>query len=153
MAAGTLLAAREALDKGVGFNIGGGFHHAFAGYGEGFCAINDVAVAIRVLQQERRIRTALVVDCDVHHGNGTAAIFAGDKSVFTLSIHHFNNYPTEKPPSTLDIHLLGWGGLPDDLNQPAASRMRRPWPVSGRIWWCMWPERIRSMTTNWAVFR
>jgi len=115
-AGGTLLAAREALDKGVGFNIGGGFHHAFAGYGEGFCAINDVAVAIRVLQQEGRIRTALVVDCDVHHGNGTAAIFAGDKSVFTLSIHHFNNYPTEKPPSTLDIHLPDGVGDQDYLN-------------------------------------
>jgi acetoin utilization deacetylase AcuC-like enzyme len=115
-AGGTLLAAREALDKGVGFNIGGGFHHAFAGYGEGFCAINDMAVAIRVLQREGRIRTALVVDCDVHHGNGTAAIFAGDKSVFTLSIHHFNNYPTEKPPSTLDIHLPDGVGDQDYLN-------------------------------------
>jgi acetoin utilization deacetylase AcuC-like enzyme len=102
---GTILAAREALVSGVGFNVGGGFHHAFPGFGEGFCAVNDIAVAIRVLQQEKAIRTALVVDCDVHHGNGTAAIFAGDASVFTLSIHHFNNYPSEKPPSTLDIHL------------------------------------------------
>jgi acetoin utilization deacetylase AcuC-like enzyme len=104
-AGGTLLAARQALRSGVGFNIGGGFHHAFPGHGEGFCAINDVAVAIRSLQHEGVIKTALVVDCDVHHGNGTAVIFAGDPSVFTLSIHHFNNYPTEKPPSTLDIHL------------------------------------------------
>lgn len=104
-AGGTLLAARHALTRGIGFNIGGGFHHAFPGYGEGFCAIHDVAVALRTLQQEGLIRTALIVDGDVHHGNGTAAIFAGDRSVFTLSIHHFNNYPTEKPPSTIDIHL------------------------------------------------
>ncbi|MGC4048760.1 MAG: histone deacetylase [Paludibaculum sp.] len=104
-AGGTLLAARQALQHGIGFNIGGGFHHAFPGHGEGFCAINDMAVAIRVLQQEHRIRTALVIDCDVHHGNGTAAVFAHDPSVFTISIHHFNNYPTEKPPSTVDIHL------------------------------------------------
>jgi len=104
-AGGTLLAARQALLHGIGFNIGGGFHHAFPGHGEGFCAINDMAVAVRVLQQEHRIRTALVIDCDVHHGNGTAAVFAHDPSVFTISIHHFNNYPTEKPPSTVDIHL------------------------------------------------
>jgi acetoin utilization deacetylase AcuC-like enzyme len=102
---GTILAARHALTKGVGYNIGGGFHHAFPDYGEGFCAVHDVAVAVRTLQQEHLIRTALIVDADVHHGNGTAAIFAGDRSVFTLSIHHFNNYPTEKPPSTIDIHL------------------------------------------------
>ncbi|MGJ5815564.1 histone deacetylase family protein [Paludibaculum fermentans] len=104
-AGGTLLAARKALQHGIGFNIGGGFHHAFPGHGEGFCAINDMAVAIRVLQQEHLIRTALIIDCDVHHGNGTAAVFAHDPSVFTISIHHFNNYPTEKPPSTVDIHL------------------------------------------------
>lgn len=115
-AGGTLLAARQALHKGVGFNIGGGFHHAFPGYGEGFCAIHDVAVAVRALQKEGLIRKALVIDCDVHHGNGTAAIFAGDKSVFTLSIHHFNNYPTEKPPSTLDIHLADGVGDQDYLN-------------------------------------
>ena len=110
-AGGTILAARLALESGVGFNdgvaisIGGGFHHAFPDHGEGFCAINDMAVAIRRLQRDGAIRRAMVVDCDVHHGNGTAAIFAGDHSVFTLSIHQFNNYPTEKPPSSLDIHL------------------------------------------------
>ena len=102
---GTILAARHALAKGIGYNIGGGFHHAFPGYGEGFCAVHDVAVAVRALQQEGLIRTALIVDGDVHHGNGTAAIFAADRSVFTLSIHHFNNYPSDKPPSTIDIHL------------------------------------------------
>jgi acetoin utilization deacetylase AcuC-like enzyme len=104
-AGGTILAARNALRDRIGFNIGGGFHHAFPGHGEGFCAINDVAVAIRALQHEGSIERAMVVDCDVHHGNGTAAIFAGDRSVLTLSIHQFNNYPSEKPPSTIDIHL------------------------------------------------
>jgi len=104
-AGGTLLAAEHALRDLAGYNIGGGFHHAFAAHGEGFCAIHDVAVAIRALQHRQRIRTALVVDCDVHHGNGTAHIFSGDKSVLTLSIHQFQNYPHEKPPSTIDIHL------------------------------------------------
>ena len=111
-AGGTMLAARLALEAGVGFNVGGGFHHAFPGHGEGFCAINDIAVAIRTLQRDGAIQRAMVVDCDVHHGNGTAAIFAGDQSVFTLSIHQFNNYPSEKPPSTLDIHLAD--GIGDD---------------------------------------
>jgi acetoin utilization deacetylase AcuC-like enzyme len=102
---GSIVAAEKALEERVGFNIGGGFHHAFAGHGEGFCAIHDVAVAIRSLQRRGLIRSALVVDGDVHHGNGTAAIFAGDPTVFTLSIHQFANYPHEKPPSTVDIHL------------------------------------------------
>lgn len=104
-AGGSILAARLALKSGIGFNIGGGFHHAFPGHGEGFCAINDIAVAVRRLQRDGLIHRAMVVDCDVHHGNGTAAIFAGDQSVFTLSIHQYNNYPSEKPPSSLDIHL------------------------------------------------
>lgn len=104
-AGGTLLAARRALEAGAGINLGGGFHHAFPGHGEGFCAVNDIAVAVRVLQRDGAIRTALVIDCDVHHGNGTAAIFHGDTSVFTISLHQFNNYPAEKPPSTIDVHL------------------------------------------------
>jgi len=104
-AGGTTLAARLALESGVGFNIGGGFHHAFPGHGEGFCAINDVAVAIRKLQGENKVGRAMVVDCDVHDGNGTAAIFATDASVFTLSIHQLNNYPSIKPPSNIDIEL------------------------------------------------
>jgi acetoin utilization deacetylase AcuC-like enzyme len=104
-AGGTTLAARLALASGVGFNIGGGFHHAFAGHGEGFCAIHDVAVAIRRMQKDGLIRRAMVVDCDVHHGNGTASLFAGDSSVFTISIHQLNNYPAEKPPSDIDINL------------------------------------------------
>src|SRR5581483_2001195 len=78
---GTILACRNALRDGVGFNIGGGFHHAFPDHGEGFCAIHDVAIAVRALQHAGRIAKALIVDCDVHHGNGTAAIFAGDNSV------------------------------------------------------------------------
>lgn len=104
-AGGTLLAARLAMEKGAGYNIGGGFHHAFPGHGEGFCAIHDVAVAVRALQAEGVIRKAMVIDVDVHHGNGTAAIFAGDPSVFTISIHQYRNYPSEKPPSSIDIHL------------------------------------------------
>jgi acetoin utilization deacetylase AcuC-like enzyme len=102
---GTILAARNALTHRIGFNIGGGFHHAFPAHGEGFCAINDVAVAIRALQHDGSIQRALVVDLDVHHGNGTAAIFAGNPSVLTLSLHQFNNYPNEKPPSVIDVHL------------------------------------------------
>ena len=102
---GTILAARNALRDRIGFNIGGGFHHAFPAHGEGFCAIHDVAIAIRALQHERVIEKALVVDCDVHHGNGTAAIFANDRSVLTLSIHQLNNYPSVKPPSVIDIDL------------------------------------------------
>ena len=104
-AGGSVLAARLALRDGVGFNIGGGFHHAYPGHGEGFCAINDAAVAVRKLQADGFIRSAMIVDVDVHHGNGTASIFAGDADVFTLSIHQFNNYPDDKPPSTVDIHL------------------------------------------------
>jgi acetoin utilization deacetylase AcuC-like enzyme len=104
-AGGSILAAQQALKDGVAFNIGGGFHHAFADHGEGFCMIHDVAVAIRRLQRDDKIRTAMTVDCDVHHGNGTAAIFSGDGTVFTLSIHQENNYPYPKPPSNIDIDL------------------------------------------------
>jgi len=104
-AGGTILAAERAMADGVGFNVGGGFHHAFAGHGEGFCAIHDVAVAVRSLQHRGLIRKALIVDCDVHHGNGTAAIFAGDESVLTISLHQFHNYPAQKPASSIDVHL------------------------------------------------
>jgi acetoin utilization deacetylase AcuC-like enzyme len=104
-AGGSVAAARKALEDGFAYNVGGGFHHAYPEHGEGFCAIHDVGVAIRRLQKDKLIERAMVVDCDVHHGNGTAAIFANDASVFTLSIHQFNNYPSHKPPSTLDIHL------------------------------------------------
>ena len=106
-AGGSILAARLALDEGerIAANIGGGFHHAFPDHGEGFCALNDVAVAIRKLQKEKAIERAMVVDCDVHQGNGTAAVFADNSTVFTLSIHQENNYPFPKPPSSLDINL------------------------------------------------
>ena len=109
-AGGSLLAARRALPDGCGFNLGGGFHHAYPDHGEGFCALNDVAVAIRALQAEGAIATAMVVDLDVHHGNGTAAIFAGDPSVFTLSMHQESNYPHPKPPSDLDVGLDDFTG-------------------------------------------
>jgi acetoin utilization deacetylase AcuC-like enzyme len=104
-AGGTILAGRRALADGVGATIGGGFHHAFPGHGEGFCVLHDVAIAIRRLQQDGLIKTAMVVDTDVHQGNGTAAIFAKDQSVFTLSIHQEHNYPMPKPPSNIDIGL------------------------------------------------
>ena len=104
-AGGTILAGRCALRDGFGCNLGGGFHHAHADHGEGFCAIHDVAVAIRRLQADGAIAKAMVVDTDVHHGNGTAHIFREDASVFTLSIHQLNNYPARKPPSTVDLHL------------------------------------------------
>jgi acetoin utilization deacetylase AcuC-like enzyme len=104
-AGGTILAAQSALRDGFGSNLGGGFHHAYPGHGEGFCAIHDVAVAIRRLQADGTIRKAIVVDTDVHHGNGTAAIFRDDPTVFTLSIHQLNNYPGHKPPSTLDLNM------------------------------------------------
>jgi len=107
MAGGTLRAARLALDDGVAVHLGGGLHHAFAGHGEGFCLFNDVAVAVRCLARDRRLGRAAIVDCDVHQGNGTAAIFRDDPSVFTFSIHQQDNYPLHKPQSDLDI------GLPD----------------------------------------
>jgi acetoin utilization deacetylase AcuC-like enzyme len=104
-AGGTILAAHSALHDGFGPNLSGGFHHAYPEHGEGFCAIHDVAVAIRKLQAEGSIKKAFVVDTDVHHGNGTAAIFRNDPSVFTLSIHQANNYPAHKPPSSLDLNM------------------------------------------------
>ncbi len=90
---------------GCAVNIGGGFHHAYPDHGEGFCVLHDVAIAIRRLQHDAKIKTAMTVDCDVHHGNGTAAIFAKDESVFTISLHQLNNYPAYKPPSSLDVDL------------------------------------------------
>lgn len=104
-AGGSIAATQSALRDGFGCNLGGGFHHAYPDHGEGFCAIHDVAVAIRRLQHDKMIRKAMVVDTDVHHGNGTAAIFADDDSVFTLSIHQLNNYPAYKPPSTVDLNM------------------------------------------------
>ena len=104
-AGGSILAGRRALQDGWAANIGGGFHHACPDHGEGFCVIHDVAIAIRKLQFDGAIGRAMVVDADVHQGNGTAEIFGGDESVFTLSIHQEHNYPHLKPPSTVDIDL------------------------------------------------
>ena len=104
-AGGTYLAGRLALERGIAFHLGGGFHHAFSDHGEGFCLIHDVAVAIRMLNRDGAIGRAVVVDCDVHHGNGTAAIFRDDAAVFTLSMHQEHNYPAWKPPSDLDLGL------------------------------------------------
>jgi acetoin utilization deacetylase AcuC-like enzyme len=104
-AGGSILAGRRALADGWAANIGGGFHYACPDHGEGFCVIHDVAIAIRKLQSEHAIARAMVIDTDVHQGNGTAAIFSGDASVYTLSIHQERNYPHPKPPSTVDINL------------------------------------------------
>ncbi len=137
-AGGSILAADHALKDGVAINIGGGFHHAFPDHGEGFCMIHYVAVAIRRMQRDNKIRTAMTVDCDVHQGNGTAAIFAGTRTasellpssgaptlgrpavirgahageVFTISLHQENNYPLFKPPSSIDVDLPD--GITDD---------------------------------------
>ena len=110
MTGGTCGAAAAALADGRAAHLGGGLHHAFAAHGEGFCPINDIAVAIRVLQKSRRIRRAAVVDCDVHHGNGTAMIFERDPDVFTFSIHQQHNYPLFKPRGDLDIGLEDGAG-------------------------------------------
>jgi acetoin utilization deacetylase AcuC-like enzyme len=136
-AGGSMLAADYALKDRVAFNIGGGFHHAFPDHGEGFCMIHDVAVAIRRMQRAGKIRTAMTVDCDVHQGNGTAAIFSGVRvpndplpsasrglsgarlrnthagDVFTISLHQENNYPAFKPPSSIDVDL------PDEIEDDA----------------------------------
>lgn len=110
-ASATYLAARGALSRPAstalrtGLNLAGGTHHAFPGHGEGFCVLNDAAIAIRRLQHEGRIERALVVDCDVHQGNGTAVIFERDASVFTLSLHGRRNYPFRKKTSSLDVEL------------------------------------------------
>jgi acetoin utilization deacetylase AcuC-like enzyme len=141
-AGGSILAGRQCLIDRVCISIGGGFHHAFPDHGEGFCMIHDVAVAIRRLQRDDKIRSAMIVDCDVHQGNGTAAIFAGTRSeslalpsvsssrlnersgaqtkmhgaqrgdVFTISLHQHNNYPVWKPPSSIDVDLPD--GVGDD---------------------------------------
>ncbi len=104
-AGGTILAGHSALRDGFGSNLSGGFHHAYPGHGEGFCAIHDVAVGIRKLQADGAVKKAMVVDTDVHHGNGTAAIFRNDPTVFTISIHQESNYPAHKPPSNIDLNM------------------------------------------------
>jgi acetoin utilization deacetylase AcuC-like enzyme len=130
MAGGTCAAGRAALEDGRAAHLGGGLHHAFANHGEGFCPVNDVAVAIRVLQSSaqsaasgpaRAIRRAAVVDCDVHHGNGTAMIFERDPDVFTFSIHQQHNYPFFKPRSDLDVGLEDGAGDARYLEALAAA--------------------------------
>jgi acetoin utilization deacetylase AcuC-like enzyme len=125
-AGGTIRAARESIARGVGINVGGGFHHAYADKAEGFCYLNDLAVAIRVLQREGRVRRAAVVDLDVHQGNGTAGIFAGDDTVFTLSVHQEANYPVPKERSDLDVGLANGTG--------DAEYRARLAPALERVW-------------------
>jgi acetoin utilization deacetylase AcuC-like enzyme len=102
---GTLAATDAALADGYSSNLAGGTHHSFADRGEGFCVLNDVAIAIRSMRARNLIRRAAIVDCDVHQGNGTATIFAGDHETFTFSMHGANNYPLFKAQSTLDVEL------------------------------------------------
>ena len=102
---GTVNAARHALEHGIASNLAGGTHHSFPDRGEGFCVLNDVAVAIKILQKEKLAKRFLIIDCDVHQGNGTAFIFENDETVFTFSMHGAKNYPLFKENSTLDIEL------------------------------------------------
>lgn len=102
---GTLAATTVALAGGYSSNLAGGTHHSFADRGEGFCVLNDVAIAIRAMRARKMLRRAAIVDCDVHQGNGTATIFSGDEETFTFSIHGANNYPLFKAKSTLDVEL------------------------------------------------
>lgn len=107
---GTILACREALATGLGLHCGGGSHHAFSDRGEGFCVFNDIACGILKMREERRIARAMVVDLDVHQGNGTAAIFKDRPEVFTFSMHQGDIYPTPKTPGTLDVELRSGTG-------------------------------------------
>jgi acetoin utilization deacetylase AcuC-like enzyme len=102
---GTLAATQASLTEGYSSNLAGGTHHSFSDYGEGFCVLNDVAIAIRAMRARKLIQRAAIVDCDVHQGNGTATIFAGDAETFTFSMHGANNYPLFKAHSTLDVEL------------------------------------------------
>jgi len=107
---GTIAAARHALSHGISMNLAGGTHHAFPDHGEGFCVYNDVAVAIRLLQREGLVQRAAVVDLDVHQGNGTHAVFAGDARVYTFSMHGGKNYPFHKVAGRLDVELADGTG-------------------------------------------
>jgi len=108
---GTVLTVSGALQDGLAVHIGGGFHHAFADHGEGFCVLNDVAIAAAALLDAGKIRKIMIVDCDVHQGNGTAEIFLKNDDVFTFSIHQMDIYPAQKKQSTLDVGL--WSGAGD----------------------------------------
>ncbi|MGH6631647.1 MAG: histone deacetylase family protein, partial [Burkholderiales bacterium] len=107
---GTIIAARNALRDGIASNLAGGTHHAYPDHGEGYCVLNDIAIAARVLQRDGLARRIAVIDCDVHQGNGTAAIFRDDPSVFTFSIHGEKNFPARKEQSTLDLNLPSGAG-------------------------------------------
>ncbi len=120
---GTVLTARLALEQGLAVHIGGGFHHAFPDHGEGFCVLNDIAVAVEKMRQEGRIARAMIVDCDLHQGNGTAFVFAGKDDTFTFSIHQMDIYPAEKPASSLDVELWSGGG---DVEYLSAIRNNFP---------------------------
>jgi acetoin utilization deacetylase AcuC-like enzyme len=120
---GTILAAERALADGICVHLGGGFHHAFADHGEGFCLLNDTAVAVEKLQREGRVGRVMIVDCDVHQGNGTAAIFEKRGDVFTFSIHQMDIYPSEKMTGTLDVGL--WSG---DGDRAYLEAMRSHFP-------------------------
>jgi acetoin utilization deacetylase AcuC-like enzyme len=122
--AGTCAAARFALEEGIGANLAGGTHHAFPDHGEGFCVLNDVAVAVRVLRRDGRARRFAVVDLDVHQGNGTAHIFAEDPSVFTFSMHGAKNYPLFKQRSSLDVELAD-GTADDEYLETLAHKLPR----------------------------
>ena len=126
---GTIEAARDAMAWGLGMNLGGGTHHAGRDAARGFCLVNDVAVAVGVLRRDGRAARVLVVDCDVHQGDGTAAIFAGDPSTFTLSLHGARNYPFTRVPSDLDVDLPS--GTGDDAYLAALSgALDRAWPAA-----------------------
>jgi acetoin utilization deacetylase AcuC-like enzyme len=125
-ASGTTQAARLALLHGAAAHLGGGLHHAYAGHAEGFCYVNDLAVAARVVLREGLVRRVAVVDLDVHQGNGTADIFAGDDAVFTLSVHQEANYPIPKARSDLDVGLAD--GTGDDAYLAALA------PALERVW-------------------
>jgi len=116
---GTILATKRALEDGLAVHIGGGFHHAFPDHGEGFCVLNDIAVALEKMRHEGKIQKAMVVDCDLHQGNGTAFIFAKKKYAFTFSIHQMDIYPSDKPLSTVDVGL--WSGEGDEKYLRALS--------------------------------
>jgi len=102
----TIAACRAALEDGVAVNLAGGTHHAFRDHGEGYCVFNDSAIAARAMQAEGRVRRVVILDCDVHQGNGTAAILRDDTTIFTFSIHGEKNFPYHKEVSDLDIELL-----------------------------------------------
>jgi acetoin utilization deacetylase AcuC-like enzyme len=112
MVGGTILTLEQALSDGLAVHIGGGFHHAFPDHGEGFCLLNDVAVAVESAVRSGRAKKVMIIDCDLHQGNGTAAVFAGREDVFTFSIHQMDIYPSTKPAGTLDVGL--WSGDGDE---------------------------------------